>query len=127
MSDMFDLKIESEVVRAQIDPVSRKEILEVAIQALQQTLSTYLSDYEALKKQMAVDELLHELVGEGLVPVDNMQELRREAREKENWLEKWSQHLQKLENTLDEQYPELEESSTTLGINLHSSPRDFSE
>lgn len=126
MSDIFDLKIESEVIRAQIPLVSRKEILEAAIRILRQTLSTHLSDYQALKMQIAVDEILRELVGEGIVPTGKMQDLQRETKEKEIWLEKWYQHLQKLENTLDEQYPKLEEDSTNLGTSLFS-PQDDSD
>jgi len=85
--------------------LSRKELIKVITQTLEQTLSSRLVNYNAIKMQIAVNEFLSEFVGEGLLTEKKMKELKKDVEEEEIWLEKWYQNLEKLENLLEEEYP----------------------
>lgn len=85
--------------------MSRKELIKVITQTLEQTLSSRLVNYNAIKMQIAVNEFLSEFVGEGLLTEKKMKELKKDVEEEEIWLEKWYQNLEKLENLLEEEYP----------------------
>ena len=105
MPEALDLGIRSDVIRSLIGPISREEILRAAITLLERTLSARFDSYKATRIQIAVNELMGELVGEGLFPKDEVEQLQEEARQGEIWLDKWYRNLESLETTLKKPTP----------------------